>query len=32
MAAGVLLTKGQEIRLDPGTMLRLKLDKELAVD
>jgi hypothetical protein len=32
MATGVLLTKGQEIRLDPGTMLRLKLEKQLAVD
>jgi hypothetical protein len=32
VAAGVLLSKGQEIRLDPDTMLRLKLERELAVD
>jgi hypothetical protein len=32
MAAGVLMSKGQEIRLDPDTMLRLKLEKQLVVD
>ncbi|HKX31784.1 MAG TPA: hypothetical protein VJ302_29130 [Blastocatellia bacterium] len=32
VAAGILLTKGKEIRLDPETMIRLKLEKQLAVD
>jgi hypothetical protein len=32
MAAGFLLTKGQEISLNPGTMLRLKLERQMVVD
>jgi hypothetical protein len=32
VAAGVLLSKGKEIRLDPGTVIRLKLEKQLVVD
>jgi hypothetical protein len=31
-AAGILLSKGQEIRLDPDTILRLKLERPLAIE
>ncbi|MCI0336815.1 MAG: hypothetical protein L0226_04520 [Acidobacteria bacterium] len=31
-AAGVILTKGKEVRLDPNTIIRLKLEKALVVE
>ena len=32
MAAGVLLSKGKEVRLEPGTMVRLKLERPVVLD
>lgn len=32
VVAGVLLTKGREVRLDQGTIIRLKLERPLAVN
>jgi type IV secretion system protein VirB10 len=32
MLAGVLLTKGKEVRLDAGTIVRLKLERPLSVE
>ncbi len=32
VAAGLILTKGKEVRLDPNTIIRLKLEKALAVE
>ena len=32
VVAGVLLTKGKEVRLDPGAIIRLKLERALAIE
>ncbi len=32
MLVGVLLTKGKEVRLDPGSIVRLKLERPLSVE
>jgi hypothetical protein len=32
VVAGVLLTKGKEVRLDPGAIIRLKLERPLAIE
>ncbi|HEX4945276.1 MAG TPA: hypothetical protein VFZ34_01265 [Blastocatellia bacterium] len=32
LIAGILLTKGKEVRLDPGTVVRLKLERPLVLD
>ena len=32
MLVGILLTKGKEVRLDPGSIVRLKLERPLSVE
>ena len=32
MLVGILLTKGKEVRLDPGSIVRLKVERPLSVE